>query len=233
MKTFSRLFLGTLLFLTVVIVSACIPKAGQLESEQQGTGDVTSTTGSTIEAETAQPSQTTGTKVVIDPTTSTISRRGTKVIGGGHNGTVGIREGFALINNGRLVGGEITLNMNAITVLDIPAEDASNVGLVNHLIGPDFFDVKKFPTAQFIITSVNDNNYPRIEVNGIMTIKDQSHPETIILQANEDMTQLSGSIELDRTKYGVMYNSEKLLETIKDRAINDMISLNFSLILLK
>jgi polyisoprenoid-binding protein YceI len=81
--------------------------------------------------------------------------------------------------------------MNAITVLDIPSEDSRNVGLINHLIGPDFFDVKKFPTANFVVTSVNNDNYPRIEVNGIMTIKNQSHPETIILEANDDMTQLS------------------------------------------
>jgi len=81
--------------------------------------------------------------------------------------------------------------MNSIAVLDIPADDSNNVGLVNHLLGPDFFDVEQFPTAQFVITSVNNDNYPRIELNGTMTIKNQSHPETIILEANDDMTQLS------------------------------------------
>ena len=44
------------------------------------------------------------------------------------------------VENGQLVGGTVEMEMNK---LEGPGHEKDN-GLINHLKGPDFFDVKKF-----------------------------------------------------------------------------------------
>lgn len=70
----------------------------------------------------------------------------------GHNGTISIKEGFIELKNGKIIGGEILLNMNEISILD--AEDKEQEKSVLHEIkDAKFFNVTSFPTAKFKITS--------------------------------------------------------------------------------
>lgn len=71
---------------------------------------------------------------------------------GGYNGIIAIKEGFIETKVGKIVGGEILLNMNEISILD--AEDKEQEKSVLHEItDAKFFNVTSFPTAKFKITS--------------------------------------------------------------------------------
>ncbi len=74
----------------------------------------------------------------------------------GHNGTISIQEGFIETKAGKIIGGEIMLDMNNISILD--AEDKEQEQSVLHEIqDAKFFNVAVFPTAKFKIKSyVND-----------------------------------------------------------------------------
>ena len=84
---------------------------------------------------------------------SSVSWVGTKPIGK-HNGAFKISEGVVKVKDGAIVGGTYLIDVASLKVLDMPAEDEMNAKLSGHLKSGDFFDVEKYPTAKFEITSV-------------------------------------------------------------------------------
>ncbi|MCD4736158.1 MAG: YceI family protein, partial [Bacteroidales bacterium] len=93
-----------------------------------------------------------GTELNVNIDNSLIEWIGAKPTGQ-HNGTVLLKSGKLLMNNGRITGGSFTMDMTSIKVLDLEEEEW-NTKLVNHLKSEDFFSVEKFPDATFTITSV-------------------------------------------------------------------------------
>jgi polyisoprenoid-binding protein YceI len=89
----------------------------------------------------------------VDVANSSISWVGTKVTGK-HTGTFGVKEGSLSIKENQLVAGKFVIDVAALKVTDIPADNEMNGKLVGHLKSPDFFDTEKFPTATFEITGV-------------------------------------------------------------------------------
>lgn len=89
----------------------------------------------------------------LDTKASEVSWLGTKV-GGKHNGTFGISEGKISVKDGQVAAGSFVIDIKTLKVLDIPADKKENKDLAGHLSGKDFFDVEKFATAKFEITSV-------------------------------------------------------------------------------
>ncbi|WP_057937070.1 YceI family protein [Algoriphagus resistens] len=85
----------------------------------------------------------------VDLTRSKIFWKGTKMYGlGKHEGEIEIQGGFLLIENNRITGGEMDVNMQNICVTDIPKSDPIPLkNLTDHLKGPDFFDVDKHPMS--------------------------------------------------------------------------------------
>ena len=99
----------------------------------------------------------------IDTTKSSIEWKGTKPTGE-HIGTIDISEGTLMATNDSIISGEVTIDMNTITVLDEDMEEKDRTSLENHLKGTvegketDFFNVEKYPTATFEITGVTEEN---------------------------------------------------------------------------
>jgi len=228
-----------MMVLTVFIVSACVPKAGQPVDETTNTGDMantgdmvdTSMSGTMLSGTT----ESTDSIVMWEPTvinaeTSLVERKWEK-IWWSHNGTINLKEWVIMMNEWMMVWWSLTINMATIAVTDIPADDASNASLVSHLTWTDFFATDEYPEAMFVATDIDSTWFPTIIANGDMTIKGVTKPMTITLYANEWFTQLTGTIDIDRTEFGVMYSSTKLLDTIKDKAIDDIFTLDFTLVL--
>ena len=72
-------------------------------------------------------------------------------------------------DDNKLVGGEVTINMNTINCTDLEG-DAKN-SIEGHLKSDDFFSVKKHPTSTLIIKKAKylfNNNY---EIVADLTIK--------------------------------------------------------------
>src|SRR5690606_37996156 len=99
--------------------------------------------------------------------------------------------------------------------------------LDGHLKSDDFFGVAKFPTSTFKITSVSgkDKSY---KVTGDLTIKGITKSTSFALQIVDDQTA-TAALKIDRTKFGIEYQSSSFIENLKDKAIYDEFDLNVTL----
>ena len=88
-----------------------------------------------------------------------------------HDGTVNVKSGNLVLKNGSVVGGQFVLDMTTINATDLSGEYQGKLN--GHLKNGDFFEVEKYPTATYKITSVKKNaskDYNFV-VNGNLTVK--------------------------------------------------------------
>ncbi len=162
----------------------------------------------------------------VNPAASKIEWTGKKITGA-HNGTLTIKSGNIVVTNDLITAGEIVVDMNTITVSDIPAKEEGNGKLVGHLNSPDFFDVTKFPEAKLVIKS-SKKVAKGLEVSGDLTVKGKTNPITFVtaLTKNDKGIKLKSDLNVDRTKYDVKYGSGSFFKGLGDKAINDEFALN-------
>ncbi len=90
---------------------------------------------------------------------------------GYHNGAFMLKDGEVNISDNKLEGGRFTIDMSGIKVLD-----AAGPKLEGHLKAADFFEVDKYPTATFEITTVDYTDENNVEIVGVLMIKDVKVP---------------------------------------------------------
>lgn len=155
---------------------------------------------------------------------SSVTWKGYKVTGS-HEGKISLKSGELVFKAGKLIGGEFTIDMMSIVNTDLEGEYKGK--LEGHLKSDDFFSVEKYPTAKLVFTEVKSTGKNAYEVTGDLTIKDVTAPVTfeISVYGNKATTNL----KIDRTKYGVKYNSASFFEGLKDKAIYDEFDLSSDL----
>jgi polyisoprenoid-binding protein YceI len=166
----------------------------------------------------------------VDTTVSILNWKGSKPTGS-HNGTVALKSGGLLIENGILTQGTFVVNMNTITNTDMAGTNGA-AKIEGHLKASDFFDVAVAPTAKFVITSVVDTE-GKLAVTGNLTIKNTTKSITIpaTIDTVEGITTFkSETFTIDRTDFGVVYASKKLDAALKDKFINDLMEMSFSVV---
>lgn len=165
----------------------------------------------------------------VDLSSSLMTWKGKKP-GGAHDGTIAFKESSLVLDDGAITGGEFVIDMASIKNLDIKnSKKAAN--LVGHLSGSDFFDVAKFPTSKFVITSVADNA-GKLDVTGNLTIKDVTKSITIpatVSEANGVTTFKSDVFNIDRADFNVKYGSKKWYDDLKDKFIDDLVEMSFEI----
>lgn len=153
--------------------------------------------------------------------------------GESHKGTIDIQSTDLKFENTKLVGGTIIVDMNTITNSDVKSAE-HNTKLVNHLKNEDFFEVDKYPTSKFEMTSVKYLTADHLEIEGDLTIrgitKKINFPAFVVL-VNGQKTLKSKTIKIDRTEFGVEYKSKKIFKTLKDKFIYDEFDIAFKIIL--
>ncbi|NVJ89484.1 MAG: YceI family protein [Flavobacteriaceae bacterium] len=167
----------------------------------------------------------------VSTETSVITWKGSKPTGT-HNGNVMLKDGDLLVENGELKGGEFVIDMNSIKVLDIPADKEGNAKLRGHLTSSDFFDVEKYPTSKFIITKVEDKG-DKLHVTGNLTIKDVTKSVTIpatLSSENGVTTFKSETFNINRADFNVKYGSKSFFDNLKDKFIDDMMEMTFTVV---
>lgn len=173
-----------------------------------------------------------GTEVPMDTLFSSIEWQGFKP-GGGHNGTVLLKSGMVLMQDSTPVGGSFVVDMASIRALDL-SEAMGKSKLEGHLASADFFDVAKHPTASFEIvelSAITDSLYTH-QVTGNLALRDSVKQITFkakywrvgALQCAE-----SEPFQIDRTQWGVTYSSKSIFKELKDKFINDEITLKIKL----
>lgn len=158
---------------------------------------------------------------------STVTWKGSKPTGS-HSGVVSLEKGLLDIENGVLKSGEFVINMNSISCTDLEAGKGKE-DLEDHLKKGDFFDVEKFPTAKFAITS-SEVKEGKLQVTGNLTLRDVTKSITIpatITEADGTATFKSDVFSIDRTDFGVTYKSKKIDAALKDKFINDLMEISF------
>jgi len=165
---------------------------------------------------------------VIDTKNSTIEWRAKKVTGE-HYGNITIKSGLLHMNNHKLTGGELTVDMNTISCVDIKNKDY-NHKLIKHLESEDFFGVEKHPLSTLKLNSVKQSGN-KYDVKGHLTIKGKTHP--IQFTATKNNHTYTGQITVDRTLYDVRYGSGKFFDDLGDKMIYDHFELNFKISVLQ
>lgn len=206
------------------------------------------------EAETAEAQEVVevaeATSFAIEPAASELSWRGRKP-GGEHYGTIGVEGGVIQLQEDKVVGGTIDINLNDIDVQDLEGEDEQK--LAGHLKSPDFFAAEQYPTAKFIITAVEpygdgqgvtnnngeqqDTTYvlqnPSHKVTGNLTLRDTTLSITIPaeIQVNENQVTAKSKFLIDRTKWNVKYGDETdPVNKAKDQFIYNDVNVGFDVV---
>ncbi len=187
-----------LLFSTVAILAACNNSS---DAEKATTTD-------TQAVQTAD-----GIPYTIDSTSTAVTWTGSKPTGQ-HTGTLRVNDGTLLVKDNALTGGSFTINVASLSNIDLAGDAESKGKLEGHLKSPDFFDVAKFPTAKFEITSVEPYVADSAAVKdathlikGNLTLKDStkniSFPARVTIDANT--AAASADFNIDRTLWGMNY----------------------------
>lgn len=166
------------------------------------------------------------TKYKVVPAESSISWKANK-IAESHTGTFGVSNGVAKLKGDQLVGGTFMFDINSLKVTDI--KDAKgNAKLVGHLLSPDFFNAKAHPTAMFEVKSTNGN-----QVTGDLTLNGVKKSITFpvkVVTSGESITLMSDMFTIDRTEFGIKYNSDKIMDVKKlgDKLIKNDVEIKIS-----
>lgn len=158
-----------------------------------------------------------------------------------HTGNIQVQDGQFKVEDGKIVGGTFTIDMNSITNEDLPEEgDFNKDKLIGHLKSEDFFYTEKYPTASFTITQVEEAPADAAEgvthmVSGNLEMRGNTKNITIPAKIDMDDNSISVSTPefvIDRTKWEVMYNSDKgaKVESLaKEQLIDNNIKLELNL----
>lgn len=138
-------------------------------------------------------------------------------------GSIKAKSGSILIINDSIKELEVIINMKSL--------HHSNKDLKNHLRNKDFFEVKKYQTATFKLVNAVKLNDGEIILIGNMTIKNITKKEKIKVAINtSNKITIEFKTNLDRTKYGVKFNSPSFFKKMKENAIADEFMLKTKLV---
>ncbi|MEL7123148.1 MAG: YceI family protein [Bacteroidota bacterium] len=139
------------------------------------------------------------------------------------SGTINAKSGFLKHNNEGISETKVVINTKTI--------DSSIGQLKKHLRSKDFFDVNKYPVAEFLLDELTPTKEGHYLAKGWMTIKEKKEAFECELniqsEGNEKVAR--GKAIIDRTKYGITFNSPTFFESMKDQAIADDFEVEFEL----
>jgi hypothetical protein len=152
-----------------------------------------------------------------------------------HDGLVGLKEGQLMVSDGEIAGGRFVIDLENIVVLDI-TDPARNARLKAHLESDDFFDVPNHPEAVFEITGIEKIEDPEGEnthrITGNLQMRGVTRSVTFDAAVDVNGDRVSARSEqflIDRTEWGVNYQSPTVYANLVDRFILDDLALVINL----
>jgi polyisoprenoid-binding protein YceI/rhodanese-related sulfurtransferase len=147
-----------------------------------------------------------------------------------HFGTVRISDGRIQIENGNITGAA-EIDMNSIENINLAGDELQPV-LESHLKSDDFFLVKAFPTAKFIITGGKQAEDPHLsapnyKLNGTLDlrgVKADISFATTISHTENGLLVAEAHFDIDRTRWNVIYGSTRFFENLGMHLVFDLIS---------
>jgi polyisoprenoid-binding protein YceI len=150
-----------------------------------------------------------------------------------HTGTLRFTGGAIRLREGQIEDAKFQIDMKSLACEDIKDAEINQM-LVRHLSSDDFFDVAKYPVAQFQMTTAEELSLrtagsPNYEISGWFTLKgatDQVTFSAILGQAEPKTIAAQGHLEFDRTRWDVQYGSGKLFALLGKHLVNDLVHLH-------
>jgi polyisoprenoid-binding protein YceI len=138
-------------------------------------------------------------------------------------GNLPVKSGWCSFNGSLPIKGELVMNMQAM--------NHSNEDLLSHLKSPDFFNTDKFPEARFVLTQSEALKNDSCRLTGNLTLCGVTQPISFIARVLNypGFTQLLAVAVIDRTKWGVKYNSSSFFSGLGDQAIKNEMKIQFML----
>lgn len=218
--------------LLVAILGTFAACGGGVEGEKAKTGDANAT----------KPAAT-GESYTVSAADSKIDWVGSKkFVGDKHTGYIPLKEGKLTVNNGNISGGTFIWDMNQITVTDLEGDYKGY--LEGHLKGSaegkedDFFNVAKFPTAKFDITSVapisGDAAVTHL-IKGNLTLKGIAKSIEFKANVKSDANTIKAETPqfvIDRTEWGIVYGASdeaSVADEMKDKIVSKDIGIQITL----
>jgi polyisoprenoid-binding protein YceI len=154
------------------------------------------------------------------PATSQLTWTGYAEVGDwAPSGTLQLRRGTFVYEGNTLRQGHFEFEMKTIVHTDAQ--------LQKHLRGTDFFDVSRFPVAVFVLREVVDG-----QASGELTLKGITKPVSfpITTTAQPEGLRIQGKATIDRTQFGVNYNSSSFFQNLGSYAIRNEFTLTFDVV---
>ncbi len=192
----------------------------------------------------------------IDIDRSVITWIGSKPTGQ-HDGIIGLLYSFLILNENKIIGGEINIDINSLKVMDIKPNDEKNKKLSDHLMSEDFFDSQNFPKGKFEIIEIKpfDTTYqitpnetvfpskyqpasadkftvnePNYIVYGNLTLKNVIQSVSFPAKIKYSVTKITAEAKfnINRTKWNLSYNDESsIIDKAKDKFIYNTVNVGF------
>lgn len=168
-----------------------------------------------------------GEKYTLNTEESVVAWRGEAIGSHFHTGTVGLKEGYVEIAEGKVVGGDFTLDVTSIDATDENYSDDkghTKADFIGHLSTGDFLLIEEFPEAAFKVTSAAGD-----KVTGDFTVRGITKEETATVTSVEEAegtVTVTAEMTFDRQKYDVSFG-------MKDIVIDDNVPLTITLVATK
>ena len=170
----------------------------------------------------------------VDAAASSINWKASKKVGSSHNGQIKLKNGeISLDKQGKITDGNFAIDMATISNDDLKDNAEYQKKLVTHLSSEDFFNVAKYPEANFKIKKVSSVSKTSAKISGDLTFIGQTHSVEFPAKISSEKGTLTGegTVVIDRTKWGLKYGSGNFFkELAADKIINNEFELELKLI---
>lgn len=164
-----------------------------------------------------------GDAYTVDAASSLVNWKGYKVLKSentSHFGTLKMKDGELMVDGNNLTGGRFVVDLNTLKNEDLKTDAEGQAKLEGHLKSADFFDVAKYPTATYEITSITagTGDYNSV-ISGNLTLRGVTKP--VQFKANVTHTGNAVSIkseptDINRQDFGVNFTSPAENGILKD-----------------
>lgn len=147
------------------------------------------------------------------------------------SGLISISSGNTTVEGGLITTGNVVIDMNSIEAMKTGANSGEDK-LSGHLKSADFFDVEKYPTSKFKITSVSLDENKNYKITGDMTIKEttKSIEFPVVAYMDGDKLIIDGEININRSLFNVRYGSQSFFNDLGNNVIDDNFTLKVKLV---
>ncbi len=132
---------------------------------------------------------------------------------GYHTGTFSLKSGELTVENGKIISGKFSVDLNSLKITDSAGER-----LETHLKSPDFFDLSRSNEATYYISNVKYISDTKAEVDGILTLNRVTSPVkllTTIRGIDDKKLFAEAAFVLDRSSFGMSYGKGKIANDVQ------------------